>query len=135
MTWVPGVPRPRALVRGRGEFRVRVLGLTVLPCASAGLCQKPSEDSNRLSPGGLVSPRLYIQSGALQDIAFHLPAGRRCARAHLRRDEHRARGVGLANLVFEPPTSRRLSDPDRLLPSFSRLPSRSPDLDSSSSSR
>jgi hypothetical protein len=42
----------------------------------------PSEDSNRLSPGGLGSPRLYIQSGALQDIAFHLPAGRRRARAH-----------------------------------------------------
>jgi hypothetical protein len=31
----------------------------------------PSEDSNRLSPGGLGSPRLYIQSGALQDMAFH----------------------------------------------------------------
>src|SRR2546422_11757667 len=58
--------------------------------------RKPSEDSNRLSPGGLVSPRLYIQSGALQDIAFHLPAGRRCARAHLRRVEHRAGGSDLA---------------------------------------
>src|SRR6266849_6250157 len=53
--------------------------------------RRPSEDSNRLSPGGLVSPRLYIQSRALPDIAFHLPAGRRCARAHVRRDEQRAR--------------------------------------------
>ncbi len=35
-----------------------------------------SEDSNRLSPGGLgSSPWLYIQSGALQDIACHLPPG------------------------------------------------------------
>src|SRR2546427_2961419 len=58
-----------------------------------------SEDSNRLEPGGLVSPRLYIQSGALQDIAFHLPARRRCARAHVRRDEHRVGGSDLAQHV------------------------------------
>jgi hypothetical protein len=36
-----------------------------------------SEDSNQLSPVGLgSSPWLYIQSEALQDIAFHLPGGR-----------------------------------------------------------
>ena len=37
-----------------------------------------------------------------------------------RRDEYGARGVDLASVVFEPPASRRLRDPDRLLPSFSR---------------
>jgi hypothetical protein len=38
-----------------------------------------------------------------------------------RRDEYGARGVDLASVVFKPPAGRRLRDPDRLLPSFSRF--------------
>jgi hypothetical protein len=40
---------------------------------ATGFAVGPSEDSNRLSPGGLdSSPWLYIQSGALQGVAAHL---------------------------------------------------------------
>jgi hypothetical protein len=43
-----------------------------------------SEDSNQLSPVGLLgsSPWLYIQSEALQDIAFHLLWGPSPLRPH-----------------------------------------------------
>src|SRR3989442_4445204 len=48
MTWVPWVTRSRPLVRGRGEFRVRVLGLTVLPRASAGSGRcRPNDSQSR----------------------------------------------------------------------------------------
>jgi hypothetical protein len=88
---------------------------------------------NRLSPGGLGSSLwLYIQSEALQEIPFHRPrsgSGPGTRRVGPRRHEHRARGVDLASVVFEPPASRRLRDPDRLLPSFcrSRAVPKSPD--------
>jgi hypothetical protein len=51
-----------------------------------------------------------------QGVAAHLGP---VESVHLRK--YGARGVDLASVVFEPPASRRLRDPDRLLPSFRSL--------------
>src|SRR5450759_5112362 len=52
------------------------------PIESSNLSLSTSEDSTRLSPGGLgSSPWLYIQSEARQDIPFHLQPGPSAVRA------------------------------------------------------
>jgi hypothetical protein len=95
--WYPSSPVPGIAVRrglrrrvlrglrrdhGSGDYSDRLLPvLDAMNTAHAGgFGSSPpwptSEGSNRLSPGRLgSSPWLYIQSEALQDIAFHLRPG------------------------------------------------------------